>query len=165
MRFAYGPMALGCGDAVIGGQRQLQAGAEAVAFHASRAGEKLRAQRSVCATVLVWIQTDQFVEERPGGTFAPAYTGCASRPLKTASAYAPDLIRAAHAALEEIYRPGLEYKKAGVMLSGIEPAGEGRRMSFFDPPPDFPVALAGRLPDCAIRFLRSYATPSVCDAG
>ena len=110
--------------------RTWQAMAEAVAFHASRAGEKLRAQRSVCATVLVWIQTDQFVEERPGGAFAPAYTGCASRPLKTASAYAPDLIRAAHEALEEIYRPGLEYKKAGVVLMDLASA-EARQNSLF----------------------------------
>lgn len=35
--------------------------------------------------------------------------------------YTPDLIRYAHLILERIYKPGYEYKKAGIMLGGIVP--------------------------------------------
>ncbi len=65
MRFAYGPTALGCGDAVIGGQRQLQAGAEAMAFHGGnhRHGQVAPGQRGVLKTGCdrVWPAPDNTV--------------------------------------------------------------------------------------------------------
>lgn len=46
------------------------------------------------------------------------------------TAYTPLMIRMAHRGLERIYREGYRYRKAGVMLSGIQPA-ESRQRDFF----------------------------------
>ncbi len=102
--------------------------AEALASHAARAGEKLRAQGSVTACLMAFIQTSHFIQGRP------AYSGAFSQVLPVATSHTPDLIRAAHSALSRIFKPGLDYKKAGVMLSGLERADQ-RQLSLLDLPP------------------------------
>jgi DNA polymerase V len=57
-----------------------------------------------------------------------------ARPLN-ATSHTPTLIRAAHAGLRRIYREDFEFKKCGVMLSGLEPVN-GRWLSLLDLPPD-----------------------------
>jgi DNA polymerase V len=98
---------------------------EAVAVHASRAAEKLRSQGSVASCVLAFVQTSRFVKG------APAYANAFSQALPSATAHTPALIRAALSALGRIFRPGLAYKKAGVMLTGLEQA-DARQLSLFD---------------------------------
>jgi DNA polymerase V len=88
---------------------------EAVTAYVSRAAEKLRAQGSVAAVVLVFIQTNRFKDGEP------QYSNTGERRLPVATSYTPELIRAAQTALQAIYRPGFRYKKAGVLLAGIEP--------------------------------------------
>jgi DNA polymerase V len=85
---------------------------EAVAGHASRAAEKLRAQDGVCHAIHVFIHTNPFRDE-------PQYSNSLVIPLPNASADTRLLVRAALFALKKIYRRGFAYNKAGVMLMGI----------------------------------------------
>ncbi|SEO33987.1 DNA polymerase V [Nitrosospira multiformis] len=89
---------------------------EAVASHASSAGEKLRVQDGVCNAIQVFIQTNPFREQDP------QYEGSIVIPLPNASADTRLLVRAALFGLKKIYRCGFAYKKAGVMLMGINDA-------------------------------------------
>jgi DNA polymerase V len=101
---------------------------EATALHMVRAAEKLRRLRAVAACVLVFLRTNPF---RPG---LPQHNDSVSVPLAVATDHTPTLIRAAHAGLARIYREGFEFKKCGVMLSGLEPV-DGRWLSLLDLPP------------------------------
>ncbi|THB64267.1 MAG: Y-family DNA polymerase, partial [Desulfovibrio sp.] len=100
---------------------------EAVAAYASRVGEKLRAQNSVASAVMVFIMTNPHKK-------TPQYADSFSLPLPVATAYTPTLMAAAQECLARIYKDGYIYKKAGVMLTGIERAG-GRQLSLLDLPP------------------------------
>ena len=94
----------------------------AVATHAARAAEKLRAEGLVAGRVGALCTTKGF---GPG----PHRTGWVERELTVASARTPDLIRAALLGLGEAYvaadergRP-YRYRKAGVVLGELRPAG------------------------------------------
>lgn len=88
---------------------------EAVAFYATRAGEKLRQRKLVANALVVFISTNRFA----GGVLhAPS----AAVTLPCATSYTADLIRYAHGALEKIYSAGHQFKKAGIMLVGLVPA-------------------------------------------
>lgn len=102
---------------------------EATAKYTTRAAEKLRRQDSVAAHVLVFLQTNKF---RLG---QPQYSNSASVPLAVSTAHTPTLIRAAQSGLKRIYREGYDFKKCGIMLSGLEPR-LGRQLSLLDLPPD-----------------------------
>jgi DNA polymerase V len=88
---------------------------EAVAFYATRAGEKLRQQKLVANALVVFLSTNRFAGE-------VLYAPSAAVTLPCATSYTGDLIRYAHRALEQIYRAGHRFKKAGVMLVGLVPA-------------------------------------------
>jgi len=105
---------------------------ESLAYHVVRAAEKLRVQGSVCSRLMVFIQTGRFVE----GT--PSYSNAAEGGLDVPTANPAKLIRLAHGLVETIFRSGLDYKKCGVMLSGIEQAGT-RRLTFFEAPAESSV--------------------------
>lgn len=102
---------------------------EALACYTTRASEKLRRQKSTANGVLVYVQTNRFMAG------APQYSNSVHVPLDRGSNYTPMLIKAAAKGLDSIYRTGFDYKKCGVMLTGIEPEN-GRWMSFFELPPD-----------------------------
>ncbi|MDX1546316.1 MAG: Y-family DNA polymerase [Rhodothermales bacterium] len=89
---------------------------QALAAFVARAAEKLRAQGSVAAALHVFITTKDF---GPG----PHYGGSRTAVLPEPSAYTPALTRHAHRGLDRLYRPGYRYRKAGVMLTGLRPAG------------------------------------------
>ena len=89
---------------------------EAVASHATRAAEKLRAQQCVAGALTVSIRSNPF---KP---WEPQYNQGAVVPLHEPSADTRVLIKAALWGLNKIYRTGYAYKKAGVLLSGLEPA-------------------------------------------
>ena len=89
---------------------------EAVATFVSRAAERLRADRSLTSMIQVYYRAKD-----------PAHKGeacgdSAALPLPVATDDTRILIRHALQALDKIYQPGLKYKKAGVVLSGIRPA-------------------------------------------
>lgn len=102
---------------------------EATSQYTTRAAEKLRRQESVAATVMVFLQTNSFKLGQP------QYSNALSIPLPVATAHTPTLITTAQKGLRRIYRTGYDYKKCGVMLSGLEPT-DGRWLNLLDLQPD-----------------------------
>jgi len=90
---------------------------EAIATYTSRAAEKLRSQKSAAAGIYVFAKTDKH-DERYEYFKGGKYTA-----LPYATDSTNELIKYAIRAAEEIYRDGLRYKKAGVMLSALVPQG------------------------------------------
>ncbi len=84
---------------------------EALATYVTRGAEKLRSQGSVAGLLIVFLATNRFHE---GFT-----VDCASVPLPIPTADTPELIHGAHRGLEEIYRPELRYKRAGILLEDL----------------------------------------------
>ncbi|EPR44312.1 UMUC domain protein DNA-repair protein [Desulfovibrio sp. X2] len=87
---------------------------EALAWHVARAAEKLRGQHALAGNVLVHMQTNRFISNEP----QHAASDTASLSLPTART--PELLRAGLALADRLFKPGYRYKKAGVMLFGIE---------------------------------------------
>ncbi|SDY95998.1 Y-family DNA polymerase [Nitrosomonas sp. Nm58] len=87
---------------------------ESVASYMSSAAEKLRRQNSVCNAIQVFIQTNPFREQDK------QYSNSITVPLPNASSDTRFLISAALFGLRHIYRKGYAYKKAGVILTGID---------------------------------------------
>ena len=86
---------------------------QAVATFAGRCAEKLRRERSVAATLTVFICTSPFNEP------SKRYWGTRTVALKRPSQDTIAIAGAAVQALASIYREGFEYKKAGVIATGI----------------------------------------------
>ncbi|MEQ9617744.1 MAG: Y-family DNA polymerase [Deltaproteobacteria bacterium] len=97
---------------------------EAIATYATRAAEKLRAQKSICDHISVWIETNRFKPENP------QYSNIMSCRLPEPTAYTPMLIKYALHLLSKIYRKGYAYKKAGVALMNLAPACEVQQNLF-----------------------------------
>ncbi|SMP82945.1 impB/mucB/samB family C-terminal domain-containing protein [Desulfonatronum zhilinae] len=100
-----------------------------VSGYAARVGERLRGQKCVAGQLQVFVLTDRFCLDRP------QYSNAATVSLAVPSCHTPDLIRAAMKVLGQIVRPGYEYRKAGVMVFGIEKE-QGRRLNLFEPSPE-----------------------------
>jgi len=98
---------------------------EALVAHAMRAGEKLRRGGLMAAYMTVFIQTNKF------SNWHPYFADSISSRLPFPTNYTPELIRHAHELLKKIYRPGLYYKKCGLMLLDLHRADLGRH-DFFD---------------------------------
>jgi DNA polymerase V len=97
---------------------------EAVANYATRACEKLRRQKSACHVLSVFVQTNRFKD-------IAQYYNSATVKMGTGTASTTRLIAAANGALETIFRDGIEYKKAGVILSDLR-AESAVEFSLFD---------------------------------
>ncbi len=110
---------------------------DAVATYMSRAAEKLRGQQGVAAALMVFLQTNPFKPEEP--QYHPSMTV----PLPDPTADTRVLVQWAQRIAKRLYRRGYAYKKAGVMLSGIQSAGVSQG-SLFDSPSST-VAKAGTL--------------------
>lgn len=100
---------------------------QAVASHATRAAEKLRAQQCVAGAITVSIRSNPF---KP---WEPQYNQGVVVPLSEPSSDTRALINAALWGLDKIFRQGYAYKKAGVLLSGLESAAR-RQGSLLDDP-------------------------------
>lgn len=98
---------------------------EALATFTSRAAEKLRAQQSVCGVLQVFILTNQFRQDEP------QYSNAVTIPLVYPTSDTRELAAAAAMGLDAIFRQGFMYKKCGVMLLDLKPAGMLQR-SLFD---------------------------------
>lgn len=88
---------------------------EAVSAYITRASEKLRAQRSICRSVYVFIQTNHHKLHEQQYSIGKTIT------LPQATSYTPGLIDHAITVLRRIYKKGYKYIKAGVFLSDISP--------------------------------------------
>lgn len=98
---------------------------EAISMHASRAGEKLREERSIARYISIFIKTNKFKDD-------PQYSNSIGVYLPEPTSYTHNLIDAALDLLDRIYKPEYKYKKAGVMLADICPEDEVQ-LSLFSP--------------------------------
>jgi len=91
---------------------------EAVATYATRCAEKLRRQYSAAHLLTVFIHTDPFNSNEI------QYNKSKTVTLPVASNNQLELVRHSIQLLEHIFKPGLRYKKAGVIVDGLIPAGQ-----------------------------------------
>jgi DNA polymerase V len=91
---------------------------EAVATYTSRAAEKLRRQNCAAKTISVFLVTKQ---ESHNTSFNRGATISTYTTLPIATSLTHQLIKPALELVERLFEKGTIYKKAGVMLSGIEP--------------------------------------------
>ena len=85
---------------------------EAVSSYVERAAEKLRTERLAVTTMTVFLKTNEFKD-------TPQYSNAFTVRLSVATDTSHELIRAALQGVRNIYRDGYQYKKAGVMLTGL----------------------------------------------
>lgn len=99
-----------------------------VANYAARCAMKLRRQTTVCSMVTVFLQSNFFRED------LPQYSNSSSFVFSTPTNTTPEIVKAAEKALELVYKPGIKYKRGGVMVSNISSAKEIQPDLFeFDP--------------------------------
>ena len=87
-----------------------------VANYAARCALKLRKQKSVCSLVTVFVQSNHFRED------LEQYDGSACFPFMTATDTTTEIVDAAVRLLDAVFRRGIRYKRAGVIVSGISSA-------------------------------------------
>lgn len=87
-----------------------------VANYAARCAMKLRRQRSVCSFVTAFIQSNHFRED------LAQYDSSASHSFLTPTNTTSEIVGMATGILEAIFREGIHYKRAGIMVSGISSA-------------------------------------------
>lgn len=88
---------------------------EAVAFHVSKAAERLRRARRMARVLLVFLETGRHAA---GPRHAPAV----STALPVPTDLTPELVGHAQRLVERAFAEGFEYRKAGVMLLELVPA-------------------------------------------
>ena len=96
-----------------------------VAHFASSCANKLRSQSSLCRSVTVFIATNRFRED------LPQYNNILTCTLPIATADTLEITNTAIAILQELYRPGIQYKKSGVILGDIS-SGKAISQDLFD---------------------------------
>jgi DNA polymerase V len=84
---------------------------ERISSFAARGGEKLREEESYASALHVFIQSSSHHE--------PYYSNGATIIFPEPTNYTPALIQAALHGLEKIFRNGVAYKRAGVLLTGL----------------------------------------------
>jgi DNA polymerase V len=103
---------------------------EAVATYTARAAEKLRRQKCAASMLSIFIVAK---EESHSVNFSHGATLNTHTTLPFATSITNELIAPAMKLAEQIFEPGREYKKAGVMLSGIVP-DTSIQSNLFKPP-------------------------------
>ena len=87
--------------------------AEAVSHHATRAAAKLRKQQSKAQGIYTFVSTNPFRNAEP------QYQNGKIQGLVVPTADSSTLVKAAKNALKQIFRPGYQYYRAGIMLMDI----------------------------------------------
>ncbi|RMG57664.1 MAG: translesion error-prone DNA polymerase V subunit UmuC, partial [Gammaproteobacteria bacterium] len=113
---------------------------EAVSHFAARTAEKLREDGQQARQVSVYLRTN------PHNPHEPQHHPCVTVPLPEPADDSRDIIHAALQALEQAWRPGHRYMKAGVLLGELVQAGTWQR-DLFDHLP------ARRRPDALMQTL------------
>jgi DNA polymerase V len=93
---------------------------EAMANHVSRAAHKLRAQKSVCLAMQIFLHTNPFRSQDT------QYYGSQTIQLPSGMNETNQLIQYALTATRAIFRDHLKFKKCGVMLMDIHPSAEAQ---------------------------------------
>ena len=98
-----------------------------LAHHVAEAAQRLRGQGSVTHAIQVFIHTNPFKPD------LPQYSGsdCVAIPAGTSDTL--KLNQIAQKALKSIFKGGFEYKKCGVVLSGIESSSTQAQLDWIDP--------------------------------
>jgi DNA polymerase V len=97
---------------------------ESVTLYTSQAAEKARKQGSYANSITVFIQTSPFAQQ-------PYYGNSQTVALPSPSNDTRLLVRTALWILNRLYRPGLTYQKAGVLLNDLVPVAGMQRDLFF----------------------------------
>ncbi len=100
---------------------------QAISEFTERACSKLRRERQYARAISVFIQTSPFTQHRPG------YANCAHGNLPDHTNDSFQFCRLAKRLLEQIWREGYEYNKAGVMLGDFSKSTR-RQISLFEKP-------------------------------
>lgn len=87
-----------------------------IANYAARCALKLRRQNSVCSLVTAFIQSNHFRED------LMQYDSSASHSFLTPTNTTNEIVEIATSILDAIFRKGIYYKRAGIMVSGITSA-------------------------------------------
>lgn len=90
---------------------------EAVATYISIASEKMRKQDSVCSAIEISCRTSPFNNKEQ-------YTGSGKYKMMNASSDTFTIIKYAWSVLDDLYKAGYEYKKAGVKLTSFNDKNE-----------------------------------------
>jgi DNA polymerase V len=86
-----------------------------------QAAIKLRNQDCVAGKLGVFLLSNRFRTPDQPGHSAQAFISCR---LESATSFTPVLLRTARALLGQLYRPGIRYKKLGVLLQEVQPSQE-----------------------------------------
>lgn len=97
---------------------------EAVSGFTVRTAEKLRKQGSCASVLTVFLSTHSFRKDLP--QHHPSRT----IRLPVATSHPTELLKYALAALRDMYRPGYQYQKAGIIVSGIVPGEQVQQHLF-----------------------------------
>ena len=125
---------------------------EAVATYAGRTGEKLRSHGLYAGALHAFVHTNQHNND-------PRYSNQLTVEIEP-TADSRDLIKAASAALQNLYRPGFRYAKAGVVLFDIYRPEELPIADLFaSRDPDKSRALMAALDAINARFGRETVRP------
>ena len=100
--------------------------ADAVVSFAERTARQLRAEGSVAGSVMTYLRGDRFRED------LPFYSNSCQLQLATPSSDTMTIVKMALNALNNIWRDGFGYRKAGVMTLDIQHGG-GIQLNVFDP--------------------------------
>ncbi len=129
---------------------------EAMISYVSRAAEKLRQQGSVAGALHVFVQTNPF---KP---LTPQYSRSLTIRLPSATDDTMTFARFASKALDQLYRSGYAYKKAGTMLMDLSPKAQ-RQITLFEDPSD--VERRDRLNSVMDSVNRRYGSGTLAVAG
>ena len=129
----------------------------AVTAFATRAGEKLRAQRLRAGAVTVFVHTSPF--DTQGQHYANSATAGLDRPTRDSGI----LVTCAVQGLERIYREGYAYQRAGVLLPDLVGEEAVQGMLFAETPGD--TERSNRLRDCLGKINRPQGRGTVRYAG
>lgn len=121
--------------------QSLDALKEALANFTANAAHKLRKQKLLAKSVYVFLQSSSEVPEKWYGK-----RHSREAVLNHPSSYTPTIIKLAHQLLEELYQPGLYYRKAGIVLYGLIPE-TSVQLSFNSKPDNFKSEQCLRLID------------------
>jgi DNA polymerase V len=95
---------------------------EAAASYASRAGERLREQGLTAGAQTLFVTTSRFIQNR--------YFNSHTVEFGISTNDTMELIRAASFSTEKLYQKGYQFKKCGVILTGLVPENQAQRSLF-----------------------------------
>lgn len=119
------PKSIACSRSFTTSLSNFQSLRESIATFVSRAAEKLRKKNLSASFVYVSIRTNKFNKEEK------QYANSIGIEINPTSSSTAELIKSACKGLEQIYKQGYKYKKAGIVLSGLIPSGS-HQANFFN---------------------------------